>query len=111
MYYRPCLRFLSAIIVFSFVYNLKVMTGGLVCRKVLRNSLFEFQGESQGRTKAQDTPHTSCIYSPPQRLAVSGTKCPGIEHGGSRLNVLDCFQQVREALPRYLALVSCQAIT
>ena len=39
----------------------KVLTCGLVCRKVLRNSLFEFQGESQGRTKAQDTPHTFCI--------------------------------------------------
>ena len=28
---------------------------------------------------------TSLDYSPPQRPAVSGTKCPGIEHGGSRL--------------------------
>ena len=37
------------------------MTCGLVCRKVLRNSLFESQGESQGTTKAQDPPHTFCI--------------------------------------------------
>ena len=70
MYHRQCLRFLNAII-FSFAYIHKGMTSGLVCRKVLtyglvrrkvlRNSLFEFQGESQGRTKAQDTPHTFCI--------------------------------------------------
>ena len=40
------------------------MTSGLVCREVLRNSLFEFQGESQGRTKAQDPLHTFCIAIP-----------------------------------------------
>ena len=66
MYYRQCLRFLNAI--FSFVYIhegmtcgllcRKVLTCGLVCRKVLRNTLFEFQSESQGRMHPQDTTHT-----------------------------------------------------
>ena len=36
----------------------------LVCRKVLRNSLFQSQGESQSRTKLEGsryTTHTFCI--------------------------------------------------
>ena len=60
MYHWQCLRFLNAII-FSFVYIHEGMTCGPVCRNVLRNSLFEFQGESQGRAKAPDTTHTFCI--------------------------------------------------
>ena len=42
----------------------KVLTCCLACwRKVLRNSLFASQSESQGRTKPEgsSTPHTFCI--------------------------------------------------
>ena len=68
---------------FSFVYIHEGMTTGLVCRKVLRNSLFEFQGEAQGRTKAQDTPHTFCIAML-DRATLSSNKMSIGHHYSSR---------------------------
>ena len=73
---------------FPFVSVHEGMTCGLVCRKVLRNSLFESQGESQVRTKPEGSRSTTHIFA---LLALSSNNS---KYSSEKIS-LDIFRKLR----------------